>query len=213
MTYSIVARDGEKHGVGVCTAGVPVGAIAPFVGPAGAIATQSYYVSTRYGVKGLRLLDEGLSVGDALQGLLNQDSHREGRQVHGIDVRGNRFAYTGPECLDWAGDRVGETYSLAGNRLVGGDVLEAMEQAFLGNDDLELTPRLIAATRAGMEAGGDKIGKRSAAVQVYTPEPRLYHDLRIDEHDAPVDELERVYDEISSLESEFATPEKELGRW
>jgi len=42
VTYSIVARDGEMHGVGVCTAGVPVGAIAPFVGPAGAITTQSY---------------------------------------------------------------------------------------------------------------------------------------------------------------------------
>jgi len=164
-------------------------------------------------VKGLRLLDEGLSVGDALQGLLDQDSHREGRQVHGVDACGNRFVYTGPECLDWAGDKVDKTYSLAGNRLVGGDVLEAMEQTYLDNDDLELTSRLIAATREGMEAGGDKLGKRSAAVQVYAPEPRLYHDLRIDEHNTPVDELERVFDEISSLESEFATPEKELGRW
>lgn len=213
MTYSIVARDGRKHGVGVCTAGVPVGAIAPFVGPTGAVSTQSYYVSTRYGIKGIRLLDEGLSIQDALQGLLNQDSQQEKRQVHGVDTHGNQFAYTGPECLDWSGDRVSDNYSLAGNRLTDGDVLAAMEKEFLDQEGLELTSRLIAAIKAGMEAGGDKLGKRSAAVQVYAPEPRLYHDLRVDEHDTPIDELERVYTEIKELESEFATPEKELGRW
>jgi uncharacterized Ntn-hydrolase superfamily protein len=213
MTYSIVAHDGDKHGIGVCTAGVPVGAIAPFVGPDGAIATQSYYVSTRYGVTGLRLLREGLSVGDALRGLLNADDQGEKRQVHGIDARGDRYAHSGRECLDWAGDRIGDTYTLAGNRLTDEGVLEAMEDEYLDRDELELTPRLISSIEAGMEVGGDQLGKRSAAVQVYAPEPCLYHDLRVDEHETPIAELRRIYDDISELESEFATSEKELGRW
>lgn len=213
MTYSIVARVRDQHGVGVCTAGVPVGAIAPFVGPKGAIATQSYYVSTQYGVKGIRLLDEGLHIDDALIGLLNTDEGREKRQVHGVDIYGHRFAYSGSECLEWAGDRYGDTYTVAGNRLEDGTVLDAMATRFDNRDELGLTARLIAAIEAGMEAGGDRLGKRSAAVKVYSPEPRLYHDLRVDEHETPITELQRIYEEIKGLEAEFATPGKTLGRW
>jgi len=59
---------------------------------------------------------------------------------------------------------------------------------------LELSERLMRALEAGQGAGGDKRGKQSAAILVASPDPRLYHNLRVDDHTDPVPELRRVYD-------------------
>ena len=58
MTYSIVARDPDTGMLGVAVASCyfAAGALVPFVGRRGAVATQSY-VNPIYGTEGLQRLN------------------------------------------------------------------------------------------------------------------------------------------------------------
>jgi uncharacterized Ntn-hydrolase superfamily protein len=78
--------------------------------------------------------------------------------------------------------------------LAGPRVIQAMADAFRQGEKRELAERLLAALEAGQAAGGDKRGKQSAALRVASGDPRMYHNLRVDEHADPVAELRRIYD-------------------
>jgi uncharacterized Ntn-hydrolase superfamily protein len=47
---------------------------------------------------------------------------------------------------------------------------------------------------AGQAAGGDKRGRQSASLKVYSTEEYPLVDLRVDEHPDPVKELGRIYE-------------------
>ena len=192
-TFSIVARDDydRSYGVAVSTARPNVGSLVPFVSLEGAIATQAR-VNTDLGRKGIALLDAGVDIDIALTALLETDDNSALRQVHGVDA-GGLFAFTGEECVSWAGHHVGDTYTVAGNMLTGADVIDAMAASFETSVDEELSERLLRALEAGQRAGGDKRGKQSAALLVASPNPRLYHNLRVDDHAEPVAELRRIH--------------------
>lgn len=192
-TFSIAAREGETgaFGVAVATARPTVGSLVPWVSLNGAVATQAR-VNTELGRQGLLLLGEGVPVDVALSSLLWKDRDREIRQVHGLD--GERaFCHTGAECVPWCGHEEGPDFTVAGNMLAGPDVIAAMARTFSKSDG-ELSSRLLLALEAGQAAGGDKRGKQSAALLVASPEPRMYHNLRVDDHGDPVGELRRIYE-------------------
>ena len=197
MTFSIVGWDPDPKtggfGVAVATARPNVGSLVPFASVKGAIATQAR-VNPELGRQGLALLEAGVPLRVALRALLEADPDRELRQVHGLDAHGP-FAFTGRACVEWAGHRVDPRgrYTVAGNMLVGPQVLEAMAEAFERSEGEELSERLLRALEAGQRAGGDKRGKQSAALLVASPQPRYYHNLRVDDHPDPVAELRRVY--------------------
>ncbi len=173
------SRGGRGHG-------------APGGGGAGAaIATQAR-VNTDLGRQGLALAEQGVPLGVALGGLLEADPDRERRQLHGVDGR-EAFAHTGAACLAWCGHRVGDGFTVAGNRLVGPGVLDAMAEAFLAAHEAELAERLLRALEAGQAAGGDRRGRQSAALLVAAEAPRGYHNLRVDDHPEPVAELRRLF--------------------
>ena len=68
-----------------------------------------------------------------------------------------------------------------------------MAGAFASADG-ELCDRLLAAVLAGDAAGCDRRGKQSAALLVAAVrEPRMYHNLRVDDHADPVAELRRIW--------------------
>ena len=203
MTFSIVARsaDGESWGVAVASKFLAVGSAVPAaVAGVGAIATQAH---ANVAYKGLALahLDDGATAAVALQRLLEEDEGRDQRQVGIVDVDGNAASHTGPACLDWAGSLTGEGYAIQGNILVGAEVAEAMETAWLGsNPEAPLGRRLLAALAAGDEAGGDSRGRQSAALLVvregagYDGGDDIAVDLRVDDHTAPIPELVRLLD-------------------
>ncbi len=208
-TFSIAAyHPGERSfGVVVSTARPVVGTLVPFVSEAGAIATQAR-VNTDIGRHGLALLDAGVSVDVALEGLLAADPERSIRQVHGVDATG-AFAFTGDSCVPWAGHVVGNQFTVGGNMLVGPQVIESMAEAFsvARDDGRELSDCLVAGLEAGQSAGGDKRGKQSAALLVASPEPRMYHNLRVDDNADPVAELRRLYgvveDQSRQIEADY----------
>jgi len=197
-TFSMVARCPKTLTLGVCvsTAVPAVGSRVPHVeAGVGAIATQAN-TNILYGINGLKMLKTGLSPQATLETMLKEDSDRESRQVIMIDGKGRTAAFTGKEISDWKGHLVGEDYVVAGNMLVGNQVIDAMAQTFK-NSEGELAERLLKALEAGQEAGGDKRGRMSAALLVAGMEQRgtsPIFDLRVDEHPNPVRELRRIFE-------------------
>lgn len=217
MTFSICthvpseahdAGDGPAFAVAVATDAPAVGALCPYVSREGAVATQSF-VNVRLGRKGIRLLAD-LAVDGALPGLLAQDEHSDLRQLHGVDYRGNSFAFTGENCDDWCGHQVHDDdgVTAAGNMLTGEETLRAAVEGYRESDG-RLVERLLDALDAGVEAGGDRRGHSSAAVLVKAPQTTAFHDLRVDEHDEPVVELRRVYEAAFEASDGFSEESKE----
>jgi len=194
----MVARCPKTLTLGVCvsTAVPAVGSRVPHIeAEVGAIATQAN-TNILYGIAGLKLLKTGLSPRAVLETMLKEDPQRESRQVIIIDRDGRTAAFTGKETMNWKGHLVGKDYAVAGNILVGSQVIKAMAQTF-ENSKGELAERLLKALEAGQDAGGDKRGKVSAALLVAGKKQRGTRpilDLRVDEHPNPVEELRRIFE-------------------
>jgi uncharacterized Ntn-hydrolase superfamily protein len=211
MTFSICVRErtqqGPIFGVGVATDAPAVGAFAPCVSHHGVISTQSF-VNVRLGRRGIELLED-VPIEYALEGLLAVDEHSRNRQVHGLDARGNAFAFSGDNCDGWFGHQVHRDAGItaAGNMLTGEETLDAAVEAF---QDSEGDPvvRLVDALAAGKDAGGDERGHSSAAVRVKAPKTEAYHDLRVDDHEEPIAELRRVYEAAEEASEGFSEDSK-----
>ncbi|WP_254765847.1 DUF1028 domain-containing protein [Salinilacihabitans rarus] len=209
MTFSICVReryeDGNgderrRFGVAVTTRLPGVGTLCPFASENGAVATQSL-VNVDLGRRGIRYVDEGLAVEDALEALLAADDGASQRQLHGVDADGT-FAFSGEECKDWYGHVEGETFTVAGNLLTGESVIEATAATYReGDRDEPLAKRLIDALEAGHAEGGDRreeLPIQSAALLVRTTEEYeltpFTHDLRVDATETPIADLRETYD-------------------
>jgi uncharacterized Ntn-hydrolase superfamily protein len=199
MTLSIVARDPAtgQLGVGVFTGFFNVGAIVPFVEPGvGAVATQSVSEAA-YGYRILDGLRVGKGVVEAVADARAQDPGEAMRQVGAVAADGTTGGFTGGRCVEAAGSQVGDGFTVQGNMLVAPAVWESCAAAYEAADG-DLAERLVAALRAGFEAGGDIRGHQSAALVVGKSAPganlvdSIQHDLRVDDHPDPVGELARV---------------------
>jgi uncharacterized Ntn-hydrolase superfamily protein len=195
MTWSIVAKNARTgaYAVAVTTCAFAVGARVPFgCGGVGAIATQSF-VNPFAGVDGLRLLQEGRSAEEVIAFVTAADPGAANRQIHVIDRDGRTAAFSGGSCVDWYGSLAAEHVSVAGNMLAGPDVVAKTLETYLARTDLDFDERLIAALEAGQAAGGDKRGKQSAALRIWTTETFPMIDIRVDDHAEPLIELRRLW--------------------
>jgi len=196
MTFSIVARDEATGmmGVAVSTKNLAVGALVPFArAGVGAIATQAL-TNPFIGIQGLELL-ETEDAKTALNILLQTDEGRDHRQFHLVDRDGTTAAWTGQECVDWAGHFCFPGFSVAGNMLVGEATIQAMADHYQKSFTTPFADRLLLALEAGQAAGGDKRGRQSAALYIMDTDPYAVLDLRVDDHPDPVPELRRIYDQ------------------
>lgn len=198
-TFSIVAHDAAsgEWGVGVASKFLAVGAVVPWAqAGAGALATQAR-ANLSYAPAGLALLAEGRGADDVIERLVSADDGRQHRQLGVVDARGRAAAWTGTECLPWAGHRVGRGYCCQGNILAGETVVATMAEAF-EHARGPLPERLVSALAAGQAQGGDRRGQQSAALYVakaggsYGGALDRYIDLRVDDHPTPLAELGRL---------------------
>lgn len=206
MTFSIVAWDPDTGmtGVAVATKHLAVGALVPHAKAGiGAIATQAQ-TNPLLGIRGLRILERRTAVesiydetpADAvIDLLLRGDDQRQERQVHLVDHNGHTAAWTGSDCVDWAGHFTFQNVSVAGNMLVGEQPLLAMVDAYLAAQGEPFCERLVRALESGDAAGGDKRGRQSAALYVMDTEVYPHLDLRVDHHAHPVAELRYLFEE------------------
>lgn len=194
MTWSLIARDPATgaFGIAVATRFFAVGALCPHgEGGVGALATQAL-INPTFGPRGLRLLREQLPAQAVVDALIASDPGRDARQLHVHDARGGIAAYTGAGCIGWCGHAIHDTFSVAGNMLAGADVIDATARTYVERSDLPFAQRLIAALAAGEAAGGDKRGRQSAALKIFTTEEYPALDLRVDDHADPLAELARL---------------------
>jgi uncharacterized Ntn-hydrolase superfamily protein len=200
-TFSIVAADLEAGEVGCAVQSkyFSVGSVVPWAAAGvGAVATQAAGVAV-YGRRALEELARGASPEEALERVLEGDDGRETRQLGIVAADGRAAAFTGRECLDWAGHRTGAGFAVQGNILAGEAVVAAMERAFEETVG-PLVERLVAALEAGQAAGGDRRGQQSAAVVVERVGARSESregidricELRVEDHREPIAELRRL---------------------
>jgi uncharacterized Ntn-hydrolase superfamily protein len=194
MTWSIIARDETgAFGVAIATRFFAVGALCPHAeSGVGALSTQAL-VNPYYGRHGLDLLRAGIPAPEVVQGLTTPDDGRDHRQLHVIDAAGRIGQHTGKSCIDWCGAIGGEGFSVAGNMLANERVVRDTAHAF-STSRKPFAERLIEALEAGQAAGGDKRGKQSAALLIFSGEEYADLDLRVDDHAEPLAELRRLYE-------------------
>jgi uncharacterized Ntn-hydrolase superfamily protein len=217
-TFSIVARDPEtgNFGVAVQSHWFQVGAVVSFAeAGVGAVATQSF-VRIDYGPLGLELMRAGRSAEEALQSLLATDPEKDVRQVAMVDASGRVAAWTGPKCIQAAGDATGKQYSVQANLMDKPTVWPAMARAYESATG-DFADRLLAALDAGQAEGGDIRGRQSAVLLIVRAhstgkpwEDRLV-ELRVDDSPEPLVELRRLvglhraYDEMNQGDAAAAT--------
>ncbi|WP_018223571.1 DUF1028 domain-containing protein [Salinispora pacifica] len=200
MTFSLVARsaDGKLHGVVVASRFLAAGALVPAAeAEVGAIATQAH-VNLAYRPQGLALLRTGVGAAGVVAGLVAADDERDHRQLGVVGATGPGAGWTGPACRPWAGGQSGDGWAAQGNILAGPQVIDEVRDGWLGGEGLPFPQRLLAALRAGDEAGGDRRGRQSAGLLVvergagYAGTGDVLIDLRVDDHPDPVTELARL---------------------
>jgi uncharacterized Ntn-hydrolase superfamily protein len=193
MTWSIIAFDAPTgvFAVVIASRAFAIGARCPFLrAGVGAVATQS--VSNSYlGPRVLDRLERGMAPAEAIAAALEGDAGRDLRQVHAVDRHGRAAAWTGRNCVAWAGERIGAGVSVAGNMMINDAVVSATYDGFVAGAG-PLAERLIAGLDAGEAAGGDRRGRQAAALKLVTTEDFPDIDLRVDDHPTPLVELRRL---------------------
>ncbi len=196
MTFTVIGRCKRTGmlGIGTATAAFAVGVRVPFIRERlGAVAIMAI-ADERLGPIALRLLELGYKAPGVIEQMAIADPFIEYRQLGVLDDDGHGAARTGAMNKDWSGHRIGDSYVILGNYLMGEHVLEAMEQEFLSNPEEDLEERLLRCVEAGRDAGGQHGGQRSAALLVYDSKSFSRVNLRVDIHQEPVAELRRIFD-------------------
>ncbi len=198
-TYSIVAIDTVTGDMGVAVQShwFSVGSLVAW-GKAGVgvVATQSF-INTSFGPRGLNLLENGLTPKMAIETLLALDSGKDVRQLAILDVHGNAEAFTGKNCIEYAGHLIEDNFAVQANLMRKNTVWAAMAKAFK-NAKGSLAEKMLVAMEAAQKEGGDIRGKQSAAILVVRGkstgnswEDRLV-DLRVEDNENPLKEMRRL---------------------
>lgn len=205
MTFSIVGIDNGSRtcGSAVASFSMAVGGTVSYSRIGVGVINTQHHAHLALGNHVLDEMEDGKAPHEALADVLSSDAEAESRQLIAIDMTGRRGGWTGRSCAPVRRHIFGNGCIAAGNFLVSDEVVGRMVEAFESAAGDALGARLLSALIAGERAGGDRRGRKSAAVSV-TPgrdaAPAINLDLRVDLHDEPIRELERMK---QSFESEF----------
>jgi uncharacterized Ntn-hydrolase superfamily protein len=195
MTFTLVGRC-ERTG----QLGLAVSSSSPAVAArcaharagVGAVASQNV-TDPRLGPHALRLLAEGASAAEAVVILARTAPHAEYRQLLVVDRAGRAAIHSGPKALGLWAEALGDSCAAGGNLLADPGVPAAMTAAFAAARG-HLGDRLLAALRAGLEAGGEAGPVHSAGLLVVDDQDWPLVDLRCDwTEDCPITALEEAW--------------------
>ena len=208
-TFSMVAVDtitGEVGSVGAsCINGsIIISDLHPGIG---AIHTQAYWIATNQ-QNASDLMANEYSPQDIIDWLVENDAQNnpEIRQYGVVDlIDGARSAaYTGEDCSDYKNHIIGDTYAIQGNILLGQEILDSMETAFLctfGTLDEKLFASLAAANVPGadtrcMDYGIPALSAFIRMAQVDNEADSLYLHINVNGvylDTSPIDSLYQLY--------------------
>jgi uncharacterized Ntn-hydrolase superfamily protein len=191
VTFSLVGRCPRTGMVGTAvSSSSPAVAARCAHARAGAGAAASQNVTDpRLGPAVLDQMAAGRAAQRAVDAALAKAPGAAYRQVTAVDEAGSTGAFSGAYTLGTNAVAHGTGAVAAGNLLASAAVPDAMVAAFAAAPDLHLGARLLAALRAGLEAGGEEGPVRSAGLVVCDRVEWPVVDLRVDWDDDPIDRL------------------------
>ena len=196
MTFSIsgFCQKTSMVGVAITTSSICVASRCPWVrAGVGAAATQNV-TDPSLGSLMLDYLEEGLSVQQTIDKIVNEHKFINYRQLALVDSKGNCVSYTGSKTLGTNAVSEGDCCVAAGNLLSSIEVVQAMTNNFTRNNNLHLAERLLSALQAGVDAGGEEGLVHSAGLKVAHQHSWPLVDLRIDwVEDKPITELMKLW--------------------
>ena len=133
-------------------------------------------------------------------------AHVDHRQLTVVDAFGRAAAYSGERTLGRHAHHVGVDCAAAGNLLASDTAPRAMAEAFAADPGAELGERLVAALRAGRDAGGEEGPVHSAGMLVCDAVSWPVTDLRVDWTESdPVDDLAALWERWRPLAADYVT--------
>jgi uncharacterized Ntn-hydrolase superfamily protein len=195
VTFSVLGTDGNgRFGMAVCSSSPAVAARCIHLRPGVGGAASQNVTDPRLGPA---LLDALSDLGDAAAALERvlaaAGDDRKYRQLMVLDAKGSSRSYSGGQTLGTHASAGVDAAVAAGNMLATDAVPTAMLSAFTTAGG-ELEERLLAALRAGLDAGGEEGPVHSAGLSVVAEVDWRVTDLRVDWHEEPVTELARLLD-------------------
>ena len=196
-TFSIVAVDTLTGQIGSAGASCIQGSIIiSDIHPGlGAIHTQSYWNASNQD-SASSLMEQGYEPQDIIDWLVENDAQNDPtiRQYGIVDLLegGRSAAFTGENCSDFKGHKIGNTYAIQGNILLGQSILDDMEEAFLtqyGTFEEKLMASLMAANVVGADTRCTPYGTPSISAFIRVSDPNDYGDhmfLDINVDNAPL---------------------------
>jgi uncharacterized Ntn-hydrolase superfamily protein len=196
MTFSLVGRcaDTAALGIAVSSSSPAVAARCAHVRAGVGAAGSQNVTDPRLGRRLLDLLAGGACARRAVDAVVAEAGALAAyRQLLVVDASGETAAYSGERTLGRHAQANVRDAVAAGNLLAGEEVPAAMAAEFASTVGRPLAERLLAALRAGLDAGGEAGPVRSAGLVVCDRVEWPVTDLRVDWHDDPVGELERLW--------------------
>ena len=208
-TFSIVAVDTLTGQIGSAGASCIQGSIIiSDIHPGlGAIHTQSYWNASNQD-SASSLMEQGYEPQDIIDWLVENDAQNDPtiRQYGIVDLLegGRSAAFTGENCSDFKGHKIGNTYAIQGNILLGQSILDDMEEAFLtqyGTFEEKLMASLMAANVVGADTRCTPYGTPSISAFIRVSDPNdygeyMFLDINVDNAPLtlnPLDSLHVLY--------------------
>ena len=205
MTFSIVASNPSTKELCVATSTglVAVGNLVPSILPnVGAICVQAM-VKPSYRETILNLMKKDSSNESIINYVLKNDKQKEHRQIIIVNAKGQTYVFSGKKTIAISDYYMEDNFAIAGNMLASASVISSMKTAFLNNANAFFPKRLLLTLIAGENAGGDKRGCISAAIEYFEPNRRIMT-LRIDYSKNPLKDLSMALEQRYSKECEDA---------
>jgi uncharacterized Ntn-hydrolase superfamily protein len=208
MTFSIVAHcaSSNQFGVAISSSSPAVAARCSHArAGVGAVATQNV-TTPALGPVALERLAIGDDARSAVAAAVATDAHADYRQLLAVDGRGGTAVYSGTRTLGAWNAASGSHCAAGGNLLSHEGVPAAMVAAFESATSA-LGGRLMAALRAGLDAGGEAGPVHSAGLLVVDAQPWPFVELRIDwlDADCPIAALERAWSVYAPQAQDYVT--------
>ncbi len=187
MTLSIAAWDEKtgQLGAAIASSSISVASRCLHWRPGVGIALSQNITDPRLGPRMLALLADDVDVQATLDAVTQSTAHIRFRQLGLIDNQGNTGLYTGAGVLGCFASAEGRYCVAAGNLLANENVPAAMVESFASSRG-SLGTRVLAALRAGVEAGGEAGPLHSAGLLVGGEPSWPLAELRIDWDEDPI---------------------------
>lgn len=208
MTFSIAGRCARTgmFGLVVTTSSIAVGSRCAFAKAGVGAALTQHRTDPRLGPLAVELLDRGFSSQQAMDAVVAATPHRHWRQLAIIDRHGKTASYRGANVKAEHEEVHGKDCVALGNIVRSVEVPRAMARAFEADPSALLATRLLAALKAGEDAGGEFVSLVSASLLVVHAESFPYVDLRVDRDPDPIAQLTSLWSEYATLADSYVEP-------